>query len=283
MNNIFGLNIDLTAAEEFCKLKPGWSQGDQQVVDAAVLIACAELSGKEAMLEIGTSAGEGAAAMLHGSSATGAKLHCIDFSDVVYYEKSKSVGSVVAEAFPQHADRLTLHLKNRCDQIRNIGEKFDLVHIDGNHSHPWGLIDMLRAMPFVKPGGLIVFHDANYLAAISQAAYYVARMIHGKGEILGNHFVFQYDGPSTELVDSLITIINTNWQCEIDAKILEGLYEDLCTTFPHVDAMRLCGALMTKASEYQQRLVHYREINGSLWQRELERRRLAADLAAAKA
>ena len=41
-------------------------------------------------------------------------------------------------------------------------DKIDLLHIDGNHSESASLLDVLKWVPLVKQGGLIVFDDLHW-------------------------------------------------------------------------------------------------------------------------
>ena len=47
-----------------------------------------------------------------------------------------------------------------------IGEPFDFVFIDNAHYTPGELINLIKVLPFVKPGAVIAFHDImHYLSS----------------------------------------------------------------------------------------------------------------------
>lgn len=135
-------------------------------------------------------------------------------------------------------------------------------------------IDFLRGIPFLNKGALVAFHDANYLASISQAAYYVARIL--PGQFVGNHFLYRFEGATDQLFTGLMDALEVNWQSSIDPSVLGGLFEDLSTVFTPSQAAALTGRVMDGNSSYFKFKTLYTEVHGSLWKRELERRKLLA-------
>ncbi|MBV7397359.1 class I SAM-dependent methyltransferase [Mameliella sediminis] len=272
------VEMDLDAARAFLPLKPGWCHGDQTLEDAATLIALAQLKKDGNILEIGTSAGEGAAALLYGCREGSGTLTGIDLAEQVYYDKSHKVGDVVPEALPEMQARYTIFSGVASEHVLTMDMKFDLVHIDAAHSHPWATFDMLSAMTQVNDGAIFAFHDANYTAALSQAAYYLSRIMSGQGRFIGNHFAFVYKKEmGAELVEAILDILDLPWQTSLPPENLVALHAALSRAFPDVEVMRIMSKLLEKNAEYLANAHIHEALNKGLWQRELERRRLLAE------
>lgn len=265
--------LDLAVADSFLKRKPEWVKSDQTPTDAAALIAMVRAARPKNMMEIGTSAGEGAAAMLYGSEEFNSVLFSLDIRKCVYYAEEKGIGAVIDESFPDYLPRYQRRTGVMCDEIRNLGERFEFVHIDGAHAHPWATLDLLRSIPFLNEGALVAFHDANYVAASSQAAYYIARIL--SGQFVGNHFLYHYEGPTPQLFQGLMSLLEVNWQQPLaPPRVLNGLFEDLSSVFNPRQAAALTGKLLEKNASFIRFSKLYNEVNGAQWKRELQMRAL---------
>ena len=253
--------------------RPDWCRSDQSRENAATLIgAASEIDGGE-MLEIGSSAGEGAAALLHGSRENGARLHGIDVATHVYYDKTKPIGAVVAEAFPEYANRYQLHTESTSKRARTFEQRFNLVHIDGAHSHPWAVLDLLNVMGVVENGTLILLDDAKYTAPLSQAAYYMAHELSEFGKLSGGHFAFRYPGPTLDFITRLERIITMPWQAPIPYGELMGLFEYLTHSIGPQAAAKLAGAFLVAFDRYEQHATIYQPLSQRLWRNEIELRK----------
>lgn len=270
---ILELDLDFDAADTFISKKPDWCRSDQTRENAATLIAAAKAARALNMLEIGTSAGEGAAALLEGSAAAGSHLVGIDIAKSVYYDKSKLVGSVVVDHFPQHADRYSLHIGLTSRTVRVLNKKFDLVHIDGQHSHPWAVLDFLNVLPMLNEGALVLFDDANYTAPLSQGAYYFSRNLKS-GFFVHGHFVLQYEGITDALFESICDTLKLPWQTKLETMYLTGLFDSLREVFQERQAMMITGLMMESNADFIKQLHIFKDLNDAQWQLELERRRL---------
>jgi len=261
--------LDLAAAEAFLKRGPEWVKAGQTPTDAAALIAIAKAARPKNMLEIGTSAGEGAAAMLYGSEEFGSVLYSLDLKETVHYAKEKKIGAVIEDSFPNYLPRYKGKTGVMCDSIRTLGARFEFVHIDAAHAHPWATLDLLRTIPFLNEGALVAFHDANYMAVSSQAAYYIARVL--PGEFVGNHFLYRHEGVNPPLFQGLMSLLEINWQQPIaPPRVLNGLFEDLTTVFNPRQAAALTGKLMERNASFLRFAKLYNEVNGAQWKRELQ-------------
>lgn len=233
--------------------RPGWCRSDQSRENAATLIGAGAYLKSGYMLEIGSSAGEGAAALLHGSRQSGARLIGLDIATHVYYDKSKPIGAVVAEAFPEYSDRYELHTETTSKRARDFPHKFDLVHIDGAHSHPWAVLDLLNVLGVVEEGALILLDDAKYLAPLSQAAYYMAYELREFGDFSGGHFVFRYPGRSEAFASALRRVITIPWQAPIPLAEFNGLLEYLQLSLDDQHAAAVVGDFLVAYEHFMRR------------------------------
>lgn len=267
------LNLDYDEARSFCARKPDWCRSDQTLEKAATLIAAASFANPGAMIEIGTSAGEGAAALLHGSRKNGSTLDAIDVAETVYYNPNKTVGSAVAESFPEYMDRFRTHLGKDARYALSIGKKFTLVHIDGHHSHPWALYDFLCVLPALEDGAIVLFDDANYTAPLSQAAYYIGRRLRG-GAFIHAHYVYRYSKNSATLANDLQTIAEIPWQTGLNREHIDALATRLSGVMDAVCEQMLIGSMFAMTAQYAKNKDLFDPLAQRAWKGVLELRRL---------
>jgi len=117
------------------------------------------------VVEIGTNLGLTTYFMLEA----GTKKYSNDFKLTSFeLNDSEQMGKIVHENATENEKESFIFKKgitfsDYCTHGVNIFEKnkIDLVFIDGQHTHPGPLIDVLFILPFMKKGGLLVFHDIN--------------------------------------------------------------------------------------------------------------------------
>ena len=117
------------------------------------------------VVEIGTNLGFTAHFMLEAGVENFGKNFKLTSFDLCEEE----IGRVVEENSTQQEKECFALFKgttfpNYCTNKENWFEqnKIDLAFVDGQHTHPGPLIDVLFLLPFMKKGGLIVFHDINH-------------------------------------------------------------------------------------------------------------------------
>lgn len=138
----------------------------REAKDAEVLMAICKNVVTTAVLEIGTSTGLTTLGLAHNAphatiytvdipqdealSGKGGRLitHVID-PDVVGYHYKKSGVTNIRQIFA-----------NTASWVPDLPQ-LDLVFIDGCHDRKFVYNDTLKLIPFVKRGGVIVWHDAN--------------------------------------------------------------------------------------------------------------------------
>ncbi len=118
------------------------------------------------VVEIGTNLGFTAHFMLEA----GVKNFGKDFKLTSFdLDNDERIGCVVQENSTElEKNSFKLHkgitFSDCCTSEENWFEenKIDLAFVDGQHTHPGPLIDVLFLLPFMKKGGLIAFHDINH-------------------------------------------------------------------------------------------------------------------------
>lgn len=143
---------------------PAWSTGGISTGDAeylAVLVAAAQ---PEIVVEIGVAAGTSSAALLFALDqlpGAGRLLISVDTRSTCYFDRTHPTGAAVAEMYPQH--RTSWYCRTPCDARQISGHvttgSIGLIFVDGNHDHPWPLLDVLHLAPYLKPGAWIALHD----------------------------------------------------------------------------------------------------------------------------
>lgn len=139
---------------------------DRSLHDAETLMTLARNIGQTAILEIGTSTGlttlgfsrNAPNAIIYtvdipreeAQEGKGGKLitHILDPNDVGYHYKKAKVQNV-HQIFA-----------NTATWAPNLPQ-LDLAFIDGCHDRKFVINDTRKILPFIKPGGFIVWHDAN--------------------------------------------------------------------------------------------------------------------------
>ncbi len=123
-------------------------------------------------LEIGTASGASAAMMVRaiaqgyaerGEALPATLLHTIDRKDRCLFDETQPIGFQVAELTPELADRVAIHTLGDSSLAASFFDPQGLsfAFVDGNHQHPWPLIDLLHLLPLMHPGGWIVLDDIN--------------------------------------------------------------------------------------------------------------------------
>lgn len=131
-------------------------------------------------VEIGTGSGSSAAILARviclrraelGESYSGPLLHTIDNKTHCLFNAAKPIGFAIELLAPSLRERIALHPlrdSSDCKQIVN-GAGIDFAFVDGNHSHPWPLCDVLHLQELMKAGDWILMHDIDLPAAIGRA------------------------------------------------------------------------------------------------------------------
>lgn len=138
------------------------------------------------ILEIGTASGSSAAHMLSAQKISGipSELHTLEYLDHCYFDKTKVPGFLVEKIFGHVPTNFFLHMQSSASDLEKFVEvnSVDFLFVDGNHSHPWAVIDLLLTLPFLSEYATIVFHDINL------------HLLGGENKIKdkGPHYAFYY-------------------------------------------------------------------------------------------
>ena len=123
-------------------------------------------------MEIGTASGWStaviAAAMARDLEERGQPLpdiliDSIDRGDRCLFDRNQPIGYRLADVVPGLAPRVRLRTDADATAARAYVSRLELgfAFIDGNHQHPWPLIDALCLWPLLRVGAWMVLHDID--------------------------------------------------------------------------------------------------------------------------
>lgn len=136
------------------------------------IAAVASAIGATRMLEIGTASGASSALLASIAAGTlaeqnlepdGILLSTIDKQSHCLFDGTKPIGFMIADLAPALAPHIAVHTGQDSFHARSIVQPgtLDLVFIDGNHQHPWPMIDVLNVLPLMRPGAWLILHDTD--------------------------------------------------------------------------------------------------------------------------
>ena len=132
------------------------------------------------LLELGVSSGGGTVNMLNAiSDDSKASLTSVDLAEKWYKNKELAVGADVGKIFPELCkEKWKLFTGADVSQvIHSLNEKFDFAVIDTAHVHPVESINFLCALPYLKDGAVVVFHDISLFYMRGYERTYLATRI----------------------------------------------------------------------------------------------------------
>jgi len=138
---------------------PPWVTGGISTGDAAFLVELVRRETPATVLEIGVAAGTSSAALLYALDQLPGKrvLYSVDIRPTCYFDPRRTVGSAVATMYPDHRAGWILDLNGATRRDGSV--VYDLAFIDGNHQHPWPLLDVLQLVPWLRSASWIALHD----------------------------------------------------------------------------------------------------------------------------
>lgn len=143
---------------------PAWVTGGISTADAAFLLELVAREAPEIVVEIGVAAGTSSAALLYAlDQGPGPRraLHSVDVRATCYFNPEYATGAACREMYP--APRSWWFLYTNADARRLVAQCLpgvvDLIFVDGNHGHPWPLLDVLHLAPVARPEAWVALHD----------------------------------------------------------------------------------------------------------------------------
>jgi predicted O-methyltransferase YrrM len=122
-------------------------------------------------IEIGTASGSSAAIIAKmialrqteaGAVTSEPLVHTIDNKANYVFDATKPVGFAIELMTPELRDRIFVHTRqdsSHCRQLLQAGE-LTFAFIDGNHQHPWPLVDVLQVQQMMGRGWILM-HDVD--------------------------------------------------------------------------------------------------------------------------
>lgn len=144
---------------------PDWVKGFISGEDATFLTELVDAVKPTLVLELGVAAGASSAAILYAldrlPNPEGRTLRSADISPRCYFDPSHPVGDAVQTMYPAHRATWELWTTHNARRLAELSTGADLAFIDGNHGHPWPVLDLLQLAPSLKPGSWVVLHDTQ--------------------------------------------------------------------------------------------------------------------------
>lgn len=115
-------------------------------------------------VEVGVASGCSSAAILNAIiDSSNGKLFSFDIMKNCYFSEDLPVGYAVKEMNPFLSNNWHLYKeKSAVDAAKIIRESIvDFAFIDGNHYHPWPILDFIALLPLLRNDSCIVFHDIS--------------------------------------------------------------------------------------------------------------------------
>ena len=151
---------------------PSWVIGAVPPPDGMFLYSIVRGSEARRVAEVGVASGVSSAMILAAVRDGGGELsgesgeealRSYDVSDRCYFDESRRVGEAAPEMFPELTRSWVL--RTGCDAVDASGEigegSLDVAFIDGDHRHPWVVIDVLALLGAMREGGWLVLHDVR--------------------------------------------------------------------------------------------------------------------------
>ena len=156
--------------------RPVQHPGTIEASDYFFLTAFVSILAPQRVVEIGTltgfSAAMIAAALRRQSREASAKwVDTIDLAPKCFIDETRPTGFEIAEAFPDFASMIRLHIPREATVVSELAEpeELEIAFIDANHQHPLPLLDLLRLAPYVRRGGWILLHDIQLASKARKA------------------------------------------------------------------------------------------------------------------
>jgi predicted O-methyltransferase YrrM len=150
--------------------------GTIEASDYFFLTAFISILAPQRVVEIGTLTGFSAAiiaAALHRQSQPDSPswVDTIDLAPNCFIDKTRPTGFEIAEAFPELASMIRLHIPHDATIVRELAEpgELEIAFIDADHQHPLPLLDLLRLAPYIRRGGWILLHDIRLASKARKA------------------------------------------------------------------------------------------------------------------
>lgn len=152
------------ASERMLARRPEWVQGQISPQDQPLLMGLTRLLQPRKVVEIGVASGWSGALFvdtLERNDEPGEYVG-IDLSPRYYLDPERPTGAVIDELCPPGRTRRRLLLgRMAVDVIDEVGPGVDLAFIDGDHHHPWALLDLLTLLPVLEPQAAVLMHDLS--------------------------------------------------------------------------------------------------------------------------
>ncbi len=148
--------------------------------DTFFAAAVASILRPRVAIEIGTASGTSAAIIAKmialrqaeaGAVTSGPLVHTFDNKASYVLDASKPVGFAIESMTPELGTRIVVHAPQDSAHCQHLFPAGDLTFafVDGNHRHPWPLVDVLQIQQVMKHGWILM-HDVDLPGLIERVS-----------------------------------------------------------------------------------------------------------------
>lgn len=153
--------------------------GNVGAANLCFLAAVTSASHAARAIEIGTASGTSTALMAaviaanlagSGQALASPLVETIDKKNACLFDASKPIGFMVRELAPEVVEHVRIHTEQDSFLARTLvaPRSLGLTFVDGNHQHPWPLIDVLNLLPLMRQGAWMILHDIDLPAVAAR-------------------------------------------------------------------------------------------------------------------
>jgi len=153
---------------------PPWVTGGISTDDALFLVERIAAVQPQTVLEIGIGAGTSAAAILYAldqlPAAADRVLYSVDVAPRCFFNPHHATGAAAEDMYPAPVCQWRRRIPSDARRIRAelTPGTIDLIFVDGDHRHPWPLLDVLHVAPWARPEAWIALHDVSLARLMPQ-------------------------------------------------------------------------------------------------------------------
>ena len=114
------------------------------------------------LIEIGTASGLSAGFFARFMDENGGQsLTTIDYSDQFFGQPDTACGFQIHQIYTGQAITIKQHVLKTSLDLGALGQTWQMAFVDGNHDHPWPLLDSLALWPLLDGDRIAIYHDLD--------------------------------------------------------------------------------------------------------------------------
>ena len=236
--------IAMKSSQDMLERMPSWISGNISKADQPLLIGLTLLLKPVKVVEIGVASGWSGCLFIDAlqKNNNNAEYIGVDFSQQYFLDSTKETGSAIAQLFPESDVKKRLLLGGYAiDYIDDIGKGVDLAFIDGDHKHPWAILDLLSLLPVLSPDAYVLIHDINLSTYIrheqaNRGPKYLfecwpLEKIHSSQVLTMIGAIKLPSSIEGSLLTTLLNTVYTPWEINVDVSVLNKIARSISQNY----------------------------------------------------